>query len=192
MRRLTLLATLLPLALVAAGCLRSQDGEDREKTAALMKEMRAQVGLPNITNFTEAKFARQIAELRDQSIKTWTYYVDLNGGRHLLCESVGYALPYSVQLTNPERYVYEGATIPQAEPNGLFMPESAEASWVMCSDGKGSVAPVYSEPRLLVSPFPLGHVEAAQSSGFDDTVTMQKLGAISIQGAAEASTVPPG
>lgn len=189
MTRLAFVA--LALTFLAA-CLKGDEGADRDKTAAVMAEMRAQVGLPNITNFTEAKFARQVAELRDQSIKTWTYYLDIQGQRHLLCESVGYALPYSVQLTNPMKIEdrYEGdVAIPQAEPNGLYMPESAEASWVMCSDGKGGVAPVYSEPRLLVSPFPLGHVEAAQNSGFNDAVTMQRLGAVSIQEAAGA--VPP-
>lgn len=180
------MSRLLALATAAAllcACIDSTDRKDREQTAKAMEEMRSQVGLPNIVNFTEAKFARQVSELRDQSIKTWTYYVDLNGGRHLLCESIGYALPYSVQLTNPERYSYEGGALPQAEPNGLFMPDSAEASWVMCSDGKGGVAPVYSEPRLLVSPFPLGHVEAAQSSGYADKVTIEHTAAVAIQGA---------
>jgi hypothetical protein len=48
-----------------------------------------------------------------------------------------------------------GITLPQPEPNGLFMPPDSEATWIMCSDGSGGVRPVYSEPRLVVSPFPL-------------------------------------
>lgn len=165
------------------GCDESTRRNDEARTENMMREMRAQVGLPNIANFTEAKFARQIAELRDQSIRTWTYYVDLNGNRHLLCESVGYALPYGVQLTNPMERISGPLTIPQAEPNGLYMPESAEASWVMCSDGKGAVAPVYSEPRLLVSPFPLGHVDAAAGSAWDEKVEIQQLDAsMDVQG----------
>jgi len=156
------------------------DVRDKAATDQRMQEMRAQVGLPNIVNFTEAKFANLTAELRDQEIRTWTYYVDMNGGRHLLCESVGYGLPYSVQITNPQKiassYSQGGfAILPQAEPNGLYMPESADATWVLCSDGKGGVAPVYSEPHLIVSPFPLGHTEAAQNSGFGDVVAIQPL-----------------
>lgn len=183
------LPTLLAFSLVACvvGACEESDSQtwkDRESTNQIMKEMRAQVGLPNITNFTEAKFARQISELRDRSIRTWTYYLDMNGGRHLLCESIGYALPYSVQLTNPEaKIINHEITLPQAEPNGLFMPASAEASWIMCSDGSGGIVPVYSEPRLLVSPFPLGHVEAALHSGFEDKVQMQTVPNASIQGA---------
>lgn len=153
----------------------SSNDADRAATERRMQEMRAQVGFPNIANFTEAKFAKLTAELRDQEIRTWTYYVDMNGGRHLLCESVGYGLPYSVQVTNPEQYEINGTTLPQAEPNGLFMPETADATWVLCSDGKGGVAPVYSEPLLIVSPFPLGHIEAAENSGFSDKVSIEKL-----------------
>lgn len=156
-----------------AGCY-AESGDNAE-TAKRMADLRAQVGLPKIANFTEAKFANLTSELKDQEIRTWAYYVDMNGGRHLLCESIGYGLPYSTQITNPQKYEGNGATLPQAEPNGLYMPDSAEATWVICSDGKGGVAPVYSEERLIVSPFPLGHIDAAQNSGFEDKVEIQKL-----------------
>jgi hypothetical protein len=44
--------------------------------------------------------------------------------------------------------------LPQADPNGLFSPTSAEGTWVMCKDPKGGeVKPVYIEPRIVVSPF---------------------------------------
>jgi hypothetical protein len=176
-KALNLLCGIFGIFLVVAsvGCQPGAESADKAATEQRMVEMRSQVGLPAIVNFTEAKFAKMMAELRDQNIKTWAYYLDVNGGRHLLCEAVGYGLPYSVQLTNPEKYEVNGTTLPQAEPNGLYMPESADATWVLCSDGKGGVAPVYSEPLLIVSPFPLGHVDAAESSGFADKVTIQKL-----------------
>lgn len=172
---------LLPFAAVAfvllsAETCNTQDAKDTAVTNDRMNEMRAQVGLCNMANFTEAKFAKITCELRDQEIKTWSYYLDMDGGRHLLCESIGYGLPYSVQTTNPQRYAdIAGIVLPQAEPSGLFMPDSADATWVLCSDGKGGVAPVYVEPTLVVSPFPLGHIEAAQNSGFADRVEIQNL-----------------
>jgi hypothetical protein len=163
-------------ALLLSSCKPSTESADAKATQTRMVEMRGQIGLPNVVNFTEAKFAKQVAELRDQSIRTWSYYLDMDGRRHLLCESVGYGLPYGVQSTNPQAYHLNGATLPQAEPNGLYMPDDAEATWVLCSDGTGGVAPVYSEPRLIVSPFPLGHVDAASNSGFDDKVSIQQIG----------------
>lgn len=175
MNRYRHLLILLAFGLLTAETCAPQDAADERATDQRMHEMRAQTGLCQITNFTEAKFAKLTCELRDQEIRTWSYYLDMSGGRHLICESVGYGLPYSVQTTNPERTAGNGTTLPQAEPNGLFMPNSADATWVLCSDGKGGVAPVYVEPRIIVSPFPLGQVEAAEHSGFSDKVSIQAL-----------------
>ena len=113
------------------------------------------VGMPNIVNFTEKRFAKLIYELKDQEVATYSYFMDMNGNLHFLCESVGYGMPSSVQYVNPEEYHMNGATLPQPEPNGLFMPEGLAATFVLCSDGKGGVRPVYSEPELIVSPFKL-------------------------------------
>lgn len=183
------LLALVVLGIIAilAGCgempASSADEAAAKQTRAMMNEAASQVGLPAIQQFSELRNAKMVSELRDQAIKTWTYTVDVNGGRHLLCESVGYGLPYSVQITNPERVLMgheypgtgTGGTIPQPEPNGLFMPEAADATWVMCSDGKGGIAPVYSEPHLLVAPFPLGHIDAAQNSGRNDQVQIERV-----------------
>ena len=78
-------------------------------------------------------------------------------------ESVGYGMPASVQYLNPERKItghQSISTIPQPEPNALFMPEGLDATYVLCSDGKGGVKPVYSEPKLIVSPFELKHSDS--------------------------------
>lgn len=89
---------------------------------------------------------------------TYTYTVpEATGHPVFLCNSIGYGLPAATQYTNPEKYERNGATIPQADPNGLFSPDSAEGTWVMCSDpdGSGKTRPVYVEPRIIVSPFKL-------------------------------------
>jgi len=91
---------------VAPACAKLQPDADEaaaQQTQDRMREAQAQVGMAKVVNFTELKFANMIAELRDQSIRTWSYTVDMEGRRHLLCESVGYGLPYGVQTTNPQR-----------------------------------------------------------------------------------------
>jgi hypothetical protein len=50
--------------------------------------------------------------------------------------------------------------LPQAEPNSLFMPSSAEASWIICSDSKKNLAPVYVEDKVISSPFKLKAVDS--------------------------------
>ena len=123
-----------------------------------LAEAEARVGPPGITNFTERRFFKQILELRDSEIATWSYYMDFTGKLHFLCQSIGYGLPYSTQYTNPEVELegYQSiTTIPQVDPNGLFMPEGVAATWVTCVGDKGKPEVIYWEPDLVVSPFEL-------------------------------------
>lgn len=72
------------------------------------------------------------------------------------CSSIGYGIPYSTEYTNPQKWVAQGVTLPQADPNALFSPTSAEGTWVLCKNPAGSdTRPVYVEPRVVVSPFKL-------------------------------------
>jgi hypothetical protein len=114
--------------------------------------------MPGITNFTEAKLVRHLYELRDQKILTYSYVPDMNGKLWHLCDSIGYGLPYGVQFSNPEKSTDNRAyPMPQSEPNGLFMPATAEGTWITCinPNNPGDIAPVYVEPRVIVSPFKL-------------------------------------
>jgi len=123
----------------------------------------AAVGMPAIKNFREKRLLKDIFELRDQDgLSTFTYLVSMQGSLVFLCSSIGYGLPYAVQFTNPQRLAYESThvgvlALPQADPNGLFSPASADGTWVMCKNPHGTeVRPVFIEPRVVVSPFELG------------------------------------
>ena len=140
------------------------DQVQSRQTEKLLSEANRQIGMPNITNFTERKLMKTILELRDeQGLETWTYIVDMHGVLHFLTKSIGYGLPYSVQFTNPESYTYSAARhgggfnrdrLPQADPNGLFMPTGLSATWIIAATKSGPM-PMYVEPEILVSPFPM-------------------------------------
>ena len=140
----------------------SSDTVQKQAQEILAQEGNMQVGMPAITNFTEKRLAKMLFELRDNpKITTVTYITTLDGKLVKLCDSVGYGLPYAVQYTNPQKiatsaHSYGYAILPQADPNGLFMPSSADGTWVMCLDPvKKDVKAVYVEPRVVVSPFEL-------------------------------------
>lgn len=150
---------ILILLLTVVSCVGSTDSKQKKQTEKMLKESQSRLGLPNIVNFTEKRFAKMIYELRDKEVRTYSYFMDMNGKLHLLCESIGYGLPYSVQYVNPEKQKWaDSPPLPQAEPNGLFMPDSLDATFVLCINSKGKIKPVYSEPKLIVSPFKLSHV----------------------------------
>jgi hypothetical protein len=154
------------LCLVVAACewepQESSDQRQTQQQEKILQEGTSEVGMANIQTFRERRLMKTILELRDQEgLSTITYNFAEMTGRHVfLCNSIGYPIPYATQFTNPQKIEYRSsygtAILPQADPNGLFSPASAEASWVMCIDPRSRDAKVvYSEPRLTVSPFPL-------------------------------------
>lgn len=173
MKRILLIITIVALPLFVVACAPPPSSNDiqRNRQEEMVQEGVAQVGVPSIKNFRELKLAKDIYELRDQTgLVTYTYlWNDFGGKLVFFCESIGYPIPYSTQFTasetmqtynlkksnKSERY-YGIARLPQAEPNGLFSPSSAEGTWVMCKDPNGKdVRPVYAEPRVVVSQFKL-------------------------------------
>ena len=75
-------------------------------------------------------------------------------------ETIGYGIPAATQYTSPQKIEWQSnkgtAVVPQADPNGLFTPSTAEGTWILMKDPNGGEArPVYIEPRCIVSPFKL-------------------------------------
>jgi len=142
----------------------SSDKVQRIEQERISQQCNAAVGMPAIVNCQEKKWAKMIIELRDNSkLSTYTYIVDMHGSLHLLCNSIGFGLPYAVQYTNPQKVDYSGGSVkvlPQADPNGLFSPPTAEGTWVLCLNPEtNKIAPMYVEPRIIVSTFKLNKSE---------------------------------
>ena len=125
---------------------------ERQKQEELSLQAVQSVGMPAITNFAEKRMFKDILELRDKMQPTYTYTQDNTGRYHKICDSLGYGLPYATQYTNP----MERSGVPQADPNGLFSPASADGTWIMCLNPKTRKAePQYIEPRVFVMTYPL-------------------------------------
>lgn len=145
---------------------------DRDVAAdleAMVAQSNRVVGMPSIVNFFEKQMVRQLYEMRDDpTYRTYSYIINLNGDFIFICNSIGYGINASIQYSNPEKPVAAGRyrdsgfmPAPQAEPNGLFMPEGLAATYVMCldpttlDDPQPKLVPLYVEPEVIVSPFPL-------------------------------------
>jgi hypothetical protein len=146
-----LLWTSIVAVALLAGC---SDGKDyrnsqqieRDNQEKILKNMAQSVGMPAIVNFSEKRMMKDILELRDKMQPTYTYLVGTNNQLTKICDSIGYGLPYATQYTNPSL----------ADPNGLYAPASADGTWVQCiNPNTKKVQPMYIEPRIVVSPYPL-------------------------------------
>jgi hypothetical protein len=151
-----------------SGCNMQQTSNQQlaQKQEQLMQEANRQVGMPNIVNFTQRKQLKEIQELCDQeNLICYAYIVpELTGKPVFLGKCIGFGIPFATQYTNPEVDIYSTTAssmhhnMPQADPNGLFMPPSAEGTWILLIDPKTNEPhPVYCEPRILVSPFQLSN-----------------------------------
>lgn len=157
MKKFTLLLTCL-MALFIIGCdiKPKADDVDQERQEKLQSEGSAQVGMPDIHNFTEKKMVKMLYELRDSpNLINYAYtYSEVTGKMMFIGKCVGFGIPYSAQFSNPQKEVYSTLTLPQAEPNGLFMPSSSDGTWLMMIDPTSNKpVPVYIEPKVIVSPF---------------------------------------
>lgn len=141
----------------------SADRVQQERTERQMQQAVMEVPAPAITNWNERRMTKLLYELRDNpNYQTFSYIVTMDGTKVFICNSLGYGINASIQYTNPMKVYHDwkgnGASatfIPQPEPNGLFMPEGLSATYVMCVNDAGDLAPVYVESEVLVSPFPM-------------------------------------
>ena len=165
MNKFAMIAVLSLVPLLGGEATESADKKMNRAQEQLSTEAVMQIGMPAIVNFQENRMAKSILEARDKTIATTTYIVAENSGQLFkLCDSIGYGLPYATQFTSPmrpARYEETGPhgevyALPQADPNGLFSPAQADATWIFCLDPETKKdKPVYVEPKVIVSPFPI-------------------------------------
>jgi len=179
MKRFTMFNMIAMIAVIAimfmsTSCLESKESADRvqtKQTEAMLSEAQREIGLPNITNWMQRKTLRDIYEICDrEDLILYAYLFNPFQGKLLyLGRSLGYGIPFSAQFTNPEKIVHGDKELgynlagkinypmkkPQADPNGLFMPTSSSATWLILLDEKNEPRVLYVEPNLIVSPAPM-------------------------------------
>lgn len=164
--KLPVFAALIGLTLAGCGDYGSPNSDkvQEQQQEKISEQSNSAVGIPAITNFTEKRLAKLILEKRDiANLNTYTYtYDQMTGKFRFMGNTIGFGLPYSTQFTNPERVIYgynrdSIATLPQADPNGLFSPGNAEGTWILMQNPAkpSEVEPVYIESRITVTVFPL-------------------------------------
>ena len=149
---LTVGIILVLISSVLAGC--SYETSETEYTAGLKSQINDMYGYPNVTNFFEYSQLKEIYEMRDDPnlICYWYTKNDMTGKWVYQGTCVGYGIPYGASITSPEEYEYNGATLPLAEPNGLYTNGvTSSATWVLTTDKDGNITPTYAESEITVT-----------------------------------------
>jgi hypothetical protein len=165
----TALIAVFALTCLTTGCDERKNTAEQKQAAAtkrLLNEANNKIGMPNIKQFQQKKLMRLIQEQCDREDLICYAYLqsDYTGELIFIGKCVGYGVPFSAQFTNPEALTLAGSVaghrswqvMPQADPNGLYMPTSSSATWLMMIDPETKKPrPVYFEPTITVSPFKL-------------------------------------
>lgn len=170
MKKTALFLSMILVMVFITGCpdpaSNTTDTKQAQQTEMIQDRLNSRLGLPNITNGQEKRLVKELYELRDQAdISTFTYtYNEMTAEFRFLGKSIGFGIPASVQYSNPERLQMvdntgvdtSAVTLPQPEPNGLFMPEGLSATWVyLINPVTKEPSPTYVEPLITVTLFPL-------------------------------------
>lgn len=151
---LTIVSLILLLILMGCTTTPKSDQVESQRQELASQEASAAVSAPAITNFWEKRQLKTIYELRDNPKPTYCYiFSQFTGKFTYLGITIGYGIPYATQFNNPEKIVGSSSdrvTYPQAEPNALFSPPSAEGTWILFQDSSGKLRPQYVEERISV------------------------------------------
>jgi hypothetical protein len=141
----------------------SADQVEKVKQEKMQEQAIAETGMPSIVNYTEKKRMRENYERRDDpNLICYAYLYAENSGKLVFFgKCKGYGIPYAAQFSNPEKWVNNAQEyshlLPQAEPNGVFSPASADGTWLLMINPNDptKTESVYVEPKVVVSPFPI-------------------------------------
>lgn len=174
--KIKIVVLLVLMTAILGGCdpLPTANDMQSEQQAALNQEGAREVGMPAIVNFRDQRGVKFWYEKRDQSnLLTYTYTRNLEGKWIWFCDSIGYPIPGGTQYSAPEsmqRYRVRDprhaasdlsgwdsgiARLPQAEPNGVYPPTTAQGTGIICINPKTNKADaVYAEDNLDTFPWP--------------------------------------
>ena len=136
-----------------------QESQDRQAVRNQQEHYRISQPIPFYEWSIELDAATQIynARVRDR-VRTWTIWRSNSGLIEGDCASMGYPIPYDVQLTNPLKRAYTGTVVEQAEPSGLYSSHNSIATLVRevrVIKGKAVITPTYIESKVTCYAYPI-------------------------------------
>ena len=157
MKAIYFIAILFFLALFTFGC------ESIER-ATQQARKDAVVDAPSLTDFVPANMFARTMEEQDKGVHAYAYMlVPMTGKFFFVCEAAAFPYPGGTQYTAPQipygNSYHAITSVPQADPNTLYTPETADATTVPCwasehdiNNAGNGFESAYFEDNLIVIP----------------------------------------
>ena len=154
LNKIPALAVLAVAVLALGGCNDSTSGDQSERDFTARSQQHFDVAQPPHQYDASQARANLIAaqDAMAEGANSWTVQTVPGVGITFQCPSVGMPIPFSTQITNPQKVAYDNnggnLTLPQQEPYGLYTPDGVAATYANCVLPDGSIGIFYSEPDL--------------------------------------------
>jgi hypothetical protein len=108
----------------------------------------------------------ELAEVND--VRTTSFVLGNNGDVLIYsCPSIGFGIPDSASLSNPEQVVglgnYNAVTTGQMDPTGIYAPASSAGTWLICLTASGQPYINRFEPNVSTIGGPASWVQAPKN-----------------------------
>lgn len=151
-RRSALVAVTVAAAVMLAGCDSSSVTKDRAVSEALADRY---LNAQPIPEFGWSQYRQTIIDAETaqaNGTQTTSFWFSRGAGGQGTpigsCPSLGFPVPASAQLSNPDRAVANGAVIGNIEPNGVYT-GATDGTYVVCAGTGGKPYLVYVEADVI-------------------------------------------
>jgi hypothetical protein len=164
-RKVLVAFVVVAIALVAAACDMSTTSTSvKTEQNATNNQMDQYLKVQPIPYFDSSAMRQTLIDIlkaQTTPTNTWSVEVALDGTAIYMCPSIGYPIPATDELTNPQQVSsggsnssYWGTTVAQADPNGVYGGDTA-GTYILCVGPDGKYTPVYAEPNVMTFPYPV-------------------------------------
>ncbi len=184
-----ILVIILAIVLVVSSCSKSDtpSAVSQDKNTAAQQLLDLQKAHPT-PRFTRSQLRQNLIEIttaQAETTATTSFFWNQGVATPVhSCPSIGFPIPTTMQLTNPEQSVRMGSdgsgshTLPLAEQTGVYTGEST-GTYVICVDAEGNGYAMYWEGfvQTVAGPaeFVDGQVKLVGPPSFDFTASSEEL-----------------
>ena len=184
-----IIAIIIAMILVMSSC--SSDAEpdavsnDKEESAQSLLDLQKAHPTPKFSRSQLRQNLIEITTAQAETTATTSFFWNQGVDKPMhSCPSIGFPIPTTMQLTNPEQSINMGHqgggshSIPLVEPTGVYTGESA-GTYVICVDAEGNGYAMYWEGFVQTVAGPAefidGQVKLVGAPSFDFTSTSEEL-----------------
>lgn len=129
---------ILAVVLLAAGCDSSPAYKDQDATNAQLDQYQKNQPIPRSDWSQYRQTIIDVENAQIHAVATTTFFFNPGISKPIKsCPSIGFPVPTTAQLTNPDQAVGNGAVIGQMEPTGVYTGDST-GTYVICVAPNGT------------------------------------------------------